>query len=67
MTIIVPAPRSAQQSRADSADHQDVDAALTREERRRIALASLAIMEQRHRLRLAQIQAERRALEAQAG
>ena len=39
---------------------------LTSAERRRVALASLAIMERRHQLKLIQIQAERRALLAGA-
>ncbi len=36
---------------------------LTAAERRRVALAALQIQEQRHRLQLARIAAERRALE----
>jgi hypothetical protein len=42
--------------------HLKHDPPLTTAERRRVALASLAIMERRHQLRIAQIQAERRTL-----
>jgi hypothetical protein len=60
MRTLLAARHSAQYQNAHSriAD----DAPLTREERRRITLASLEIMERRHRLRLAQIEAEKRSL-----
>jgi hypothetical protein len=41
-------------------------APLTREERRRIALASLEIMKRRHLLKIVQIEQEKRVLLAQA-
>jgi hypothetical protein len=65
MNMVSRAPCRAQLPHATTHDRH-VDAALTREERRRVALASLEIMERRHRLRLAQIAAERRALLAGA-
>jgi hypothetical protein len=52
------APRRAQFIQS----HLDHEPPLTAAERRNVALAALQIQEQRHRLRLAQIAAERRAL-----
>jgi hypothetical protein len=53
------APRLAQTNQSRFED----EAPLTAAERRNVALAALQIQEQRYRLRLAQIAAERRALE----
>jgi hypothetical protein len=50
-----------------SRSHHVAERPLTRSERARIALASLAIFERKCRLRLAQIQAERRAILAEWG
>ena len=47
--------------------HSDAEPPLTRYERARIALASLAIAERKFRLRLVQIEADRRAIVAQLG
>jgi hypothetical protein len=55
---IMRAPRLAQVDQS----HLKHDPPLTAAERRRIALASLAIMERRFQLRIVQIQQERRAL-----
>jgi hypothetical protein len=48
-----------------AAHSQAADATLTREERRNVALAALEIMKRRHQLKIAQIEAEKRALLAQ--
>jgi hypothetical protein len=50
-----------------SRSHLGADLPLTRSERARIALASLTLVERKCRLRLVQIQAERRAILAEWG
>jgi hypothetical protein len=66
MTTLTPRRTSRQDSTAPRAEKSaQWGIELTASERRRVALAALAIVERRCQIRLAQIAAERRALLAQ--